>query len=50
MKFLPLAPMLLAIINILGAAIAHGTGGNKPSEKSGPTGVSLEQLQTSLRG
>jgi hypothetical protein len=51
MKLSPPAPMLQvqAIVNILGAAVAEGGGGDKPADKSGPAGVSLEQLQSKLQ-
>ena len=51
MKLSPPAPMLQvqAIVNIMGVAVAQGGGGDKPADKSGPAGVSLEQLQTKLQ-
>ena len=51
MKLSPPAPMLQvqAIVNILGAAISQGGGGDKAAENSGPAGISLEQLQSKLQ-
>ena len=51
MKLSPPAPMLQvqAIVNILGAAIAQGGGGDKAAKNSGPASVSLEQLQSKLQ-
>ena len=51
MKLSPPAPMLQmqAIVNILGAAIAAGGGGDKATSNSGPATASLEQLQSKLQ-
>ena len=51
MKLSPPAPMLQvqAIVNILGAAIAQGGGGDKAAENSGPASMPLEQLQSKLQ-
>jgi hypothetical protein len=51
MKLSPPAPMLQvqAIVNILGAAVAQGGGGDKAASASGGSSVSLEKLTSKLQ-